>query len=262
MSRVAPARSVHCGSAAPRPQDPRRGGGGPSGPAGRAGAVAREGRGTASRSAGGQVCSSVQGRCSRHRCGGGASGGSSAAPGTAAQTGTAAGTWPVGRPDRSGAWACAASVLPWTRAQGSPLLRRDVFGVDHRRRVQPITTRSDATKRRFGRHVHPRAAVLTRACSGLGWACGRPPPTAAHRPRRPTTRPGAVRQAPAVGLAAQVSLALFGQGGGDARVLHGDPSFRAGSPATDGGGKAPGHTSGPGPRSRCGGTLFPRRSRL
>jgi hypothetical protein len=36
---------------------------------------------------------------------------------------------------------------------------------------------------------------------------------------RPTVSPGAVCQAPVVGLAAQVGLALLDQGGGDERVL-------------------------------------------
>ena len=58
-----------------------------------------------------------RGRCSRHRCGGAASGGSFAAPGTACQTGTEARTWPAGRPADPGRGRVrhASSFGPGTR---------------------------------------------------------------------------------------------------------------------------------------------------
>jgi hypothetical protein len=64
----------------------------------------------------------------------------------------------AGRPGRSRVWACAASVLPWTRAQ-DPTLHRDVCGVDHRRRCPPSPQGLTRPERSLGQRV-PRAAVL------------------------------------------------------------------------------------------------------
>jgi hypothetical protein len=137
-------------------------------------------------------------------------------------------TWPAGGQADPGRGR-AGRVLLWTRASGSRL--RSAASV-------PWSTVSACPaapplrrdqQRRLGSRVHPQAAVLSGGLLrlelglelGLG---GRPPPAAAGRPPRPTMSPGAARQAPAVGLAAQVGLALLDQGGGNNRMLqHGDP---------------------------------------
>jgi hypothetical protein len=145
-------------------------GGVPTGPAGRAGAVARE---AAERPRALRVCRCDRrssGRCSRHRYGRAASGGSSAALKQPVRDVRKQEHGEQGGQADPGRGRVRHASFFETRAQRSPLLHCDVCGVDHRRRC-PLAPRARSDQvRRFGHRMHPRRrGPVRKACSHLAW---------------------------------------------------------------------------------------------